>query len=265
LGRVGAVAFGIALGLVAVSGVAQAQITTANIGYRDESGFVTNPFDGAGAFINTATSGTVSTNYFGNTDPVGNGQHGNTIIVTPIVDPVIYFNNLNFVNYSGSTLVSVTFRLANTIPGQLGFVDPTALGNPAYPSAKANGSNGNAFTVTYSDFLAPYSGDFAAFSGQPTYSTIHFSQNGGGAEIADMGGVGNFFLYGAFPAPTIPGGTSFFMDISASATNGTTAPNAPGTPGAQIVVNASAPEPATLALAGIGIIAGLLIARRRSC
>jgi hypothetical protein len=249
-------AVGIVLGLM--GGAAQAQ-TTANIGYFGEQGFVNPLFSGAGAFINTG-AGTIDINYSGNIDPIGNGQHGNTIIVTPIVDPVIYFNSLNFVNLSGSALVSVTFRLPiYSTPGQLGFVNPSALGLPA----TGFGSNGQAFTVSYIDPIGTYSGDYAAFNGLPLYSALHFSQNGGTAEIADLG-VGNFSFYGAFPAPTTPGGLSFFMDLSASSSNSSTAPNAPGTPGAQIVVNStSAPEPATLALAGLGIVAGLLLARRR--
>ena len=260
LGRVGAVAFGIALGLISISGVAQAQ-TSANIGYLGESGFTNPLFTGSGAFINTGAGPVIATNYSGNTDPIGNGQNGNTIIVTPIVDPVIYFNSLSFVNLSGDTLLSVTFRLPTFgTPGQLGFVDPTALGLPA----TGFGSNGQAFTVTYVDPIGTYSGDYMTFNGQPLYSAIHFSKNVGTAEIADLG-VGNFSLYGAFPAPTTPGGLSFFMDISASAANGTTTPNAPGTPGPKIMVNISAPEPATFALAGLGIVAGLFIARRRSC
>jgi hypothetical protein len=267
LGRVGVVALGIALGLVAVSKVAQAQVTSANIGYLGESGFTDDLFTGSGSFIDTADSFNIDLDYTDNIDPIGNGQHGNTIIVTPIVDPVIYFNNLSLINNSGSTLLSVTFRLPTfSTPGQLGFVDPTALGLPA----TGFGSNAHAFTVTYIDPIGTYSGDYTAFTVPtspvpiPLYSAIHFSQNLGTAEIADLG-VGNFSLYGAFPAPTAPGALSFFMDISASATNGSTTPNAPGTPGPKIVVNVSAPEPATVALAGIGIIAGLLIARRRSC
>jgi hypothetical protein len=256
------------LSLLAPCALAQ----TVNLGYYDageegyKSGFKNGTYSGSGnGFINT---GNINGGYTGAS---GTGQTGDAIIVTPISDPVIHFNNYYLTNTDAAnrTITSVTFRLPQYAPTdpnyrKLGFLDTRLTAFGTY------GSGNSPFTVEYSDPITPdpitgntYNGDGPlGFQGLPLYSTIHFW---GGEILASQ--FGNFSFYAGYPASN--GTTSFIMDVvpgfdmTPTSTPNTTFFNTAANPAGGIVPAAVTPELSGAALFVPALLPVALIARRR--
>ena len=257
------------LSLLAPCALAQ----TVNLGYYNagsEGGqgaeFTTSPYYGSGnGFINT---GNINGGYVGAS---GTGQTGDAIIVTPISDPVIHFNNYSLTNTDSTfrTITSVTFRLPQYAPTdpnyrKLGFLDTRGTAFGTY------GVGSSAFTVEYFDPITPdlvtggtYNGDGPlAFQGLPLYSTVHFW--GGEIFAAQTGG---FSFYAGYPATN--GLTSFLMDVvpgfdmTPTSTPNTTFFNTAANPGGGIVSTAVTPELSGAALFVPALLPVALLARRR--
>jgi hypothetical protein len=237
--------------------IGKAQTTSLLIGFRSPGeGFTSLGYTGINSFVNT---GTIGAGTFGAGTPSATdttGQGGNSIIVTPIQDPVIHFNNLQITNESTlNTFGSVTLRIPQYPAGdprrtQLGFVQTTTTGV---------GSNGLNFTVAFSDPVGNYNGDYLPFAGLPLYSTIHFHSAG----LIAPTQAGVFNLYAAYPAGS--GGTSYYMDVVGDTTSSPTPLvtffNTITNPGGGIIA-AAIPEPSVLGLCLIGGIWGNLLRKR---
>jgi PEP-CTERM motif len=257
---------GVFLSAVALCGAAQAQ-TRVDIGYynRGLSSFTTGSFSGANSFVDT---GTISAGYLSPSDATG--RSGNSIIVTPIADPVVRFNEYDTLNLTTDSFVSVTFHMPQYPEGhpfrsQLGFVEATSpLGTRGRVFDEGD------FVYAYSGFLGFYDGEDTNFIGNSVYSTLHFYQPSGTPAL-DPGERGLFDFYATYPATQ--GTTTFYMDVAPSTRNDTSDPNESGfrfnptgNPGGGIVPlvgSASAPEPGTQVLGVLGLVTLLGLRRRR--
>ncbi|WP_309710544.1 PEP-CTERM sorting domain-containing protein [Armatimonas sp.] len=263
--------FVVALAFWLVAGSAQAQ-TRVDIGYynRGLGSFKTDPFTGADGFVDT---GNIEAGYLSASD--ASGRSGNAIIVTPIADPVVRFNEYDMTNLTTNSYTSVTFHTPQYPDGhafrsQLGFVE---VSSPLGVRGRVH--DDGPFVVAYSGFLGVYDGEDVNFVGSSVYSTLHFYQLDplAGIPTLDPGERGIFDFYVAYPATQ--GTTSFYMDVVPSISNNGSDPNESGyrfnpnsNPGGGIVAlggGGSAPEPGTLALGALGVatLAGLGLRRRR--
>lgn len=244
---------------------AQAQGVLVDIGFNDiETGFTTITFSGINANVQTEN---VFGAYSNGTDPLG--QSGNALIITPISDPVIEFNNYHVENRTASILRSMTFRMPQYLSGP----DRTRLGFIKTVDTFGIGSNSANFEVEFSDFIGIYDGDALTFHGSEVYSTLHFFQGAGAAQInaaqVNTSPTGVFHFYAGYPAAQ-GGLTQFFTDIVPDSTNISSTPNTGGyrfnplgNPSGGIVSLSVAPEPGSLVLGTLGLLGLPVVLRRR--
>lgn len=189
--------------------------TTANIGYLSPTAYVNNLFSGTDAFINTRTFPNTGIAHHITNSTNENGRTGNAIIVTPISDPVIFFDSISIVNTSGSPIRSITLRLPQIADDpsdplyafrrQLGFI------NDGY--ARGTDADGDNFFINYLDpvdLSMGYNGDYLPYTNVQLYSTLRFYKGPlGAAEINDLSS-GTFSFTAAFP--NTEGTQSFVTD-----------------------------------------------------
>jgi len=198
-------------------GTATKAQTLVNIGSFDGEGFSTSSFTGSGAYINTTSPGNPSLGQWITNSNNTSGEAGNAIIVTPVSDPVIFFNGISVINGTGQPLLSLTLRLPKFASGdsrrtQLGFFD--------LASTEFKDNTGALFSVRYLDPIGAYDGDYVPYHGKTIYSTIHFYQGGGTAKLNPFT-LGSLSYSAAYPnTPNL----SFLMDNSIG-TGGTSTPN----------------------------------------
>lgn len=239
---------------------AQAQGVLVDIGFYDsELGFNTVTFSGANANVQTEN---VFGAYLNGNNPLG--QSGNALIITPISDPVIEFNNYRVQNLTQTTLLSMTFRMPQYLSGP----DRTRLGFIKTVDTFGLGSNNSNFDFEFSDFIGIYDGDAGNFHGFEVYSTLHFFKGAGSAEITPSD-FSTFHFYAGYPAAQ-GGLTQFFTDIVPDTVNASSTPNTGGyrfnplgNPSGGIVALSSAPEPGTIVLGTLGLLGLPVVLRRR--
>lgn len=249
------------LACVLLPTVAKGQ-TSAEIGFFNGDNYKSSTYVGEDAFINTGdprNSGINST-VTNSTDP--SGQGGNAIIVTPISDPVIRFNNILITNGTSGTLRSITLRLP-----QFGLSDPrrTQLGFIDDESAFGFDDSSNPFFVRFLDPIGNYDGDYLPYAGLPLYSTLHFYQGQGNASLDALAG-GRFSFSAAYP--NTAGALSFLGDTAGGDSGGSlpnqTQFNTPSNPGGGILALGTAPEASCLALIAVGLLPFARVLRRRT-
>lgn len=205
-----------ALPILLIGTATQAQ-TAATIGTFNGGTFGTSTYTGSGAFINTNAPGNAPVDQWVTGSSNTGGQTGNAIIVTPVSDPVIYFNAIKITNATSNPLLSLTLRLP-----QFGLGDPrrTQLGFFDLPTTALKTAGGSLFSVSFFDPIGAYDGDYVPYHGKTLYSTIHFYQGTGSAKL-DPFGQGYLSYTAAYPnEPSL----TFKMDNSPG-TGGTSAPN----------------------------------------